>query len=211
VSEGSKADQYRRAAAGWSRKQYADAHTYLERRADLVVSLGPRLVDGDTVLDLACGDGGLGAFLRAHGLRYHGVDATPEMVAEAAQVLGEDAVELGDLNDYEPPQPVDATTVFRAIYYARDRRAFFAHAAGYTRRKLVFDLNPRQFAVADVAADLRAAGFERIELRPFFVPQRLALPRPVAALARGAERSGPLARLALRLRFTYLVAASRAG
>ena len=211
MSEGSKTDQYRRAAAGWSRKQYADARTYLERRAELVISLGPRLVDGDTVLDLACGDGGLGVFLRARGVGYHGVDVTPEMVAEAARVLGADAVELGDLNDYEPPQPVAATTVFRAVYYARDRRAFFAHVAAYTRRKLVFDLNPRQYAVADVADDLRAAGFERMELRPFFVPQRVALPRPVAALARGAERSGPLARLALRVRFTYLVAASRAG
>ena len=51
----------------------------------------------------------------------------------------------------------------------------------------------------------------RVELRPFFSPQNVALPRPVATLLRLAERSGPLARLALRYRFSYLVAASRAG
>ena len=120
-------------------------------------------------------------------------------------------VELADLNDYEPPEPVAATTCFRAIYYARDRRAFFRSAAGYTEKKLVFDLNPRQYEIDDVRADLAAAGFGRVELRPFFVPQTRALPGPAAALLRAAERAGPLARAALRLRFTYLVAATTGG
>jgi hypothetical protein len=35
------------------------------------------------------------------------------------------------------------------------------------------------------------------------------LPGPLLAGAKALERSGPLARLALRARFTYLVAASR--
>ncbi len=210
MTEGTKADQYRRQAAGWSQHEYADARTYLARRADLVVRLGPGLGRGDEVLDLACGDGGLGLYLLSHGLRYRGVDVTPEMAEEATRRLGADAiVETGDLNDYEPPEAVAATTVFRAIYYARDRRAFFRRAAGYTSCKLVFDLNPRQYDIAEVTADLHAAGFSRIELRPFFVPQRVALPRPIGALARAVERSGPPARLVLRLRFTYVVAASR--
>ena len=81
--------------------------------------------------------------------------------------------------------------------------------AEYTRKKLVFDLNPRQYRVEDVLADLRGAGFARVDLRPFFVPQTVALPRPVVAIATVFERSGPPARLALRFRFTYLVAASR--
>jgi hypothetical protein len=46
-------------------------------------------------------------------------------------------------------------------------------------------------------------------MRPFFVPQTRALPGPVGAALVAAERSGPLARLALRFRFTYLVAASK--
>jgi hypothetical protein len=116
---------------------------------------------------------------------------------------------VGDLNDYAPSAPVAATTVFRAIYYARDRREFFRHVAGFTEKKLVFDLNPRQYRLADVLADLRAAGFGRVSLRPFFVPQTVTLPRPLIALAKALERSGPLASLALRVRFTYLIAASR--
>jgi SAM-dependent methyltransferase len=205
-----KGGQYARQAADWTERAYADVAAYLAHRAELIVSLGPRLEPGDEVLDLACGDGGLGEALLALGLRYRGVDSTSEMVAAARARLGDRAsVDEGDLNDYAPPTPVAATTVFRAIYYARDRRAFFAHVREYTTTKLVFDLNPRQYRVDDVLTDLRATGFASVELRPFFVPQTVSLPRPLLALAKTLERSGPLARLALRVRFTYLVAASR--
>jgi len=205
----SKAEQYARKAAGWSDAEYADATAYLAHRADLIATLGVPLAPGDEVLDLACGDGGLGEALLARGLRYRGVDATPEMVEAARRRLGGRAVVTeGDLNDYEPPEHVAATTVFRAIYYARDRAGFFRHAAGYTD-KLVFDLNPRQYPVDDVVGDLQRTGFCSVELRPFLVPQTVSLPGPLLALAKTLERSGPLARAALRARFTYLVAASR--
>ena len=210
-SEG-KADQYARKAAGWSDNEYADGHAYLAHRAALVASLGVRLEPGDEVLDLAAGDGGLGEHLLALGLRYRGVDAEPAMVDAARARLGDRAaVDHGDLNAYVPPERVAATTVFRAIYYARDRAAFFRHAASYTRTKLVFDLNPRQYAVGEVRRDLQAAGFARVEIRPFFAPQNRALPGPLAAALHVAERSGPLARLALRFRFSYLVSASYSG
>ena len=205
-----KSDQYARQAEEWTERAYADAAAYLSHRADLIVRLGSPLEPDDEVLDLACGDAGLGELLLDRGLRYRGVDSTLEMVVEAQRRLGDRAaIEVGDLNDYGPPAPVAATTVFRAIYYARDRRAFFRHVAGFTEKKLVFDLNPRQYRLDDVVADLRAAGFSRVSLRPFFVPQTVALPRPLIVAAKALERSGPLAKLALRVRFTYFVAASR--
>jgi hypothetical protein len=132
------------------------------------------------------------------------------MVEAARRRLGDRAkIHEGDLSAFAPAEPVQATTCFRAIYYAPDRRAFFRRVASYTETKLVFDLNPRQYRVDDVRADLVAAGLTRIELHPFFSPQRVSLAAPVAAALRAAERSGPLARLALRYRFSYLVAASR--
>ncbi len=205
-----KGGQYTRSAAGWSDTQYADSRAYLAHRAELVATLGRPLAPGDEVLDLACGDGGLGAYLTERGLRYRGVDFTPEMVAEATRRLGLSAsLEVGDLNTYEPPGPVAATTVFRAIYYARDRRAFLRRVASFTTVKLMIDLNPRQYAVAEVVDDLRAAGLTEVILHPFFVPQTVSLPRSASAALRAAERSGPLARLLLRSRFTYIVAASR--
>jgi SAM-dependent methyltransferase len=203
-------DQYARQADDWTESAYADVTAYLAHRAELIETLGPPLAPGDEVLDLACGDGGLGEALLARGIRYRGVDSTPEMVEAARRRLGARAeAGPGDLNDYVPPSPVAATTVFRAIYYVRDRRAFFEHVLAYTERKLVFDLNPRQYDVEEITGDLRAAGFGSVALRPFFVPQTVSLPGPALALAKALERTGPLARLALRARFTYLVAASR--
>jgi len=205
-----KGGQYARQAADWSERAYADVAAYLAHRAELIVSLGPTLEEGDEVLDLACGDGGLGEVLIARGLRYRGVDSTPEMADAARERLGvRAAIDLGDLNDYAPPSSVAATTVFRAIYYARDRRAFFGNVAAYTQKKLVFDLNPRQYRLDDVLEDLHAVGLTSIVLWPFFVPQTISLPGLLLAAAKGLERNGPLARLALRARFTYLVAASR--
>jgi len=192
-------EKYASSAEGWSDEQYANAPAYLAHRAELIRSLGPVLQPGDTVLDLACGDGGLADFLA--GLRYVGVDASEEMVA-AGTARGRMLVRA-DLNDYAPSQPVQATTIFRAVYYARDRRALFMHIRSYTERKLVFDLNPRQYRLEEVRADLHAAGFTRLDTRPFFVPQTRAVPFLTLL-----ERSGPVARLLLRYRFTLLCAAS---
>ena len=207
-----KADQYARKAAGWSDAEYADGAAYLAHRAELVATLGVTLAAGDEVLDLACGDGGLGEHLVGRGLRYLGVDSEPAMVEAAQRRLGARAELLeGDLNTFAPERPVAATTVFRAIYYADDRPAFFRRVAGFTERKLVFDLNPRQYRVEDVVADLRAAGLVHIQLHPFLFPQRHGLPRPLARALRAAEHSGFVARALLRVRFSYLVSASRTG
>jgi SAM-dependent methyltransferase len=201
----SKSEQYARAAEGWSAGAYADPRTYLEHRARLIVDVGPPLRPGDVVLDLACGDGGLGAALLARGLGYRGVDVTSEMVDAARSLLGDAAVvEVGDLNDYVPSDRVAATTLFRALYYSRDRRELFRRICSYTDKKLVFDLNPRQYPVSDVTRELYAAGFGHVALRPFLVPQTRVLPAAVVSFLRAMERT-PMARLLLRVRFTYLV------
>jgi len=200
-------EQYGPKAERWTQDAYADAATYLRRRSEVILALGPALHQGDTLLDLACGDGGLADYLP--GIRYAGVDASPEMV-DVGRRRGRD-LSLGDLNDYEPAEPVTATTCFRAIYYADDRPAFFRRVAGYTERKFVFDLNPRQYRIADVRADLQAAGFDELALRPFFSPQNHSLPKPALSALRALEQMGPVARAILALRFSYLCAAFRGG
>jgi hypothetical protein len=198
------------AAASWTEEAYADPARYIRRRAELVIALGPRLEPGDVVLDLACGDAGLAEPLLAAGFGYLGVDLSGPMVEAARRCVGARArIELADLNDFRPAEPVAAVTCFRAIYYTRDRRAFFRHVAPFARKKLVFDLNPRQYGLEEVRADLEAAGFGRLDLHPFFTPQRVALPRSAAAALEAAETIAPLARLALRYRFTYMCSASR--
>jgi SAM-dependent methyltransferase len=195
-------DKYSDAAEAWSDEQYADARAYLSHRGELVRTLGPPPGLGAVVLDLACGDGALAEFLPQQ--RYVGVDASAEMVA-AGRRHGRELIEA-DLNDYTPPERVQVTTIFRAIYYARDRRALLARIAGYTEQKLVFDLNPRQYRLGDIRNDLLAAGFDRLDVRPFFVPQTHGI-----SFLKWLERSGPLARLVLRYRFTLICAAWRSS
>jgi SAM-dependent methyltransferase len=190
---------------GWTERAYADSATYLAHRAEAVTHIGPLLEAGDTLLDLACGDGAFAEFLPA-GVRYLGVDDSTDMV-EAGRARGHE-VHLGDLNDYLPSDPVAVTTCFRAIYYARDRGAFLRRVSVYTQKKFVFDLNPRQYELDAVVADLHAAGFADVAVRPFFSPQRVALPSLLAGGLRALEGVGPAARLVLRRRFTYICAAA---
>jgi len=137
-----------------------------------------------------------------------GVDVREEMVSAARRrLVGRAEAHLGDLNTFTPEHPVAAATCFRAIYYAADRRAFLRHVLGYTERKVVFDLNPRQYRLEDIQADLRAAGLPNLELRPFLFPQTHSLPHRVTRVLETVERSGPLARALLRVRFTYICAA----
>ena len=172
-----KADEYARKAAGWTDAAYADAYAYLDHRAELVASLGGALEPGDEVLDLACGDGGLGEHLLARGLAYLGVDAEPAMVEAARSRLGDRAaVEVGDLNQYAPAGPSPArrssarsTTPRIAPRSSRASRASPSGSSSSTSTRA-------STRVADVVADLRAAGFRRVELRPFFIPQTRRLP-----------------------------------
>lgn len=199
-------------AEGWSERAYADPVRYLGRRAELVRSLGPPLEAGDTVLDLACGDAGLAEFLLPHGIAYLGVDASVAMVDAAKRRWGERAkIEHGDVDGFTPVAPVAATTLFRALYYPSDREAFFRRVSDFTEKKLVFDLNPRQYPLEEIRAELLAAGWPHLKTRPFFVPQTVALRAGLRSLLAGAESIPGLSDLLLRFRFTYLCAAFRSS
>lgn len=203
-------EKYDAAAADHTHRTYADPAYYYGRKAELVVSLGPRLEPGDTVFEFACADAGFAEALFERGLRYLGADLSPGMVDAARLRLGDrGSAEVGDMSTYRPPTRVAATIFFRALYYPPDRVAFFRHVAEFTDKKVVFDFSPRRFPVEEVVAELNAAGFDRVALRPFLVPAKRALPRPVAALLERAEGIPLLARALLALRFSYVVAASR--
>jgi SAM-dependent methyltransferase len=197
--------KYDALAESYSAADYADAPAYYARRARMVVEHGPRLQRGATVLDVACGDGGLGQPLIDLGIDYRGVDASRGMVDVAQRTLGE-RVRPGTF-DYVPPDPVEATTIFRSLYLVPDRRAFFERVRSFTRLKLVFDFDPRAQPADGIVADLRATGWETVALRPFLMPQRARLPRALQALLFHVEPL-PGARVLTRVRFPLLVSAS---
>jgi len=198
----SNTEKYDAIAERYSEHDYADAERYYARRAQV---LAGRLEPGASVLDYACGDGGLGRHLLALGFDYRGVDASAPMVEVARRTLG-DRVLQGTL-DYVPPEPVDATTIFRSLYLAPDRRAFLEHLHGFTRSRLIFDFDPRAHDPNGLVADTRAAGWSNVELRPFLMPQRATLPGPVQRILSALEPL-PGARLITRVRFPLLVSAT---
>ena len=131
-----KDDQYARQAEDWTERAYADAATYLAHRAELVIA--PRAASSSRVTRCSISPAGTAAsgscwsraaFATAESTRRRRWSRRRSVDSAIAP-----SVEAGDLNEYVPPAPVAATTVFRAIYYARDRRAFFRHVAAFTRR-----------------------------------------------------------------------------
>jgi len=194
--------KYDEVAERYSAHDYADAERYYARRAQLVAA---QLEPGAVLLDFACGDGGLGRHLLELGVDYHGVDASERMVEVARRALG-DRVVRGTF-EHVPPAPVDATTIFRSLYLVDDRRAFLERVRAFTRSRLMFDFDPRAYRTDEVLADLHAAGWARVELRPFLMPQRAALPAPVQKVLFALEPL-PGARLVTRVRFPLLVSAA---
>ena len=195
-------------APDYSRHDYADPARYFARRARIASALGPPLPPGRTILDLACGDANMAEPLLALGYRYRGVDGSAEMIAAARKRLGDSVpLEVSLIDDYEPPETVDMTLCLRAYFYAADTTAFFHRVAGYTRSKFVFDIEPRTFDVDEAVGGLRASGFGEVAMRPFFLPQRVRVPAVARAALTTLERTGPLARAALRVRGIMFVAA----
>jgi len=191
-------DKFDRIAHGYSEHDYAEPERYAARRARVILELA-RLEPGESVLDLGCGDGIMARPLLAYGLRYQGADASEGMIDAARARNPGLQFTVARSEDFEPAEPVDATICLRSFYYPADRVAFFSRVAGYTKRAFVFDFRPRDHPVAEVVADLRAAGFDELRLRPFFLPQLRRLPAFTLPAVYGLERLGPPALAATRL------------
>ena len=206
-SAGAGAGKYGAAAQRFTELEYGDPERYFGHRAKLVAGLGPRLEPGDEILDLACADGSAAPPLLALGLRYTGVDASETMLA-VARNRHEARFVQGDLLTYEPPAPVATTTIFRSLHFVDDRVAFFRRIAGFTEKKLVFDVSPRRYSQRTLRSELHDAGFPRLATRAFLVPQHGRVPAPLAAALEVLEPT-LVARLLLRFRFSLICAAYR--
>jgi SAM-dependent methyltransferase len=192
-------DKYDALAEGFSEREYADPQGYAAERARVIVEVGPRLGRGDTVIDLGCADAIMAGPLVERGLVYTGLDASERMIEAArARHPGSDYV-VARMEEYRPAEPFDAVICLRSFYQPADRVAFFRGVAGYARKKFVFDFHPRVYAPEALESDLRAAGFTRIEMHPFFVPQRHRMPGIAVDLLVAAERAGRVATAMTRL------------
>ena len=101
--------------------------------------------------------------------------------------------------------------MLRALYLVDNRIDVLRRVGEYTRTKIVFDISARQISLAQIAHEARVAGFDRLDIRPFFVSMRVVPPTVVDAALRALERSGPLARAIASRRFRVFCAAYRSG
>lgn len=206
----SSTEKYDGFASQFTAREYGNPERYFRHRASIVLGLGPRLAPGDRILDLACADASFAFPLLDAGLDYTGVDLSEPMIEVARERLaGRGRIEHGDLTAYTPAEPVAMTTCFRSLHFVPDREAWFRHLASFSERKVVFDVSPRRVPLATIRRELSAAGLTRLDVHPFLVPQHVRLPGPVATGLELLERTGPLARALLRVRFVAICAASR--
>ena len=95
----------------------------------------PHLDSPLRVLDVGCGNGRLGLFLREHvaEMRYHGLDNNPALLAKARESLPEASFELRDIVETPPEQgEYDLVALFGVMHHipgAAQRRDLLARLA----------------------------------------------------------------------------------
>ncbi|WP_322864971.1 methyltransferase domain-containing protein [Aquicoccus sp. G2-2] len=90
-----------------------------------------RSVGGGDVIDLGCGNGAMGASLKARfaGHQIHGVDASPAMLADARADGAYDTLEEADIATWEVKR---AGLIYSnaALHWLKDHEALFPRLAG---------------------------------------------------------------------------------
>ena len=175
--------KYDREADQFSERSYTNLQFYMRHRLSIVTTWGRPLQPGDSILEFGCGDGYLARLLVQYGLRYHGVDISPKMVAMARRRLQDSGLSgdfaVADIRRVPLTEPFDAMVSYMGTFfrYVRDPLAFLKRLRPYIHKKLVVDLDPRSDTPVEKAiAILRDAGFRNVIWRPFFVPQEKRLP-----------------------------------
>lgn len=205
--------KYNRVASRYSMR-YADPASVARRQIDLV-RWGAPVPAGSSVLELGCGDGFVTSELVRAGFRVTAVDMAPAMIEATSRRLaaaGQEArLTVANVEEFEPDGDFDVVLgMMREFFvYVKNPRAVIDRLASRTRTKLIVDLNPRRNKLGSALDDVRAAGFQSVTWRGFFVPTRYrtwAWSKP--ALER-AEATPGLRRLILNWKFSAVVKGER--
>lgn len=175
-------DKYNLTAKDFSIKEYANLSFYMQHRFEIAITWGSKLVRGDRVLELGCGDGYLAELFVRYGLLYVGVDIAQAMVNETLHRLRQHGldgeVRVADVNDLALDEPYDAVVSFRTFFpYVKDPLNVLRKLRPFVRKKLIIDLNPRnELSIGEALFLLKEAGFRHVDWRPFLIPQSKKLP-----------------------------------
>lgn len=176
-------DKYNRLAEGFAEDSYANLEFYMRHRLNLVKRWGSPLHQGDSILELGCGDGYLAQLFAESGFQYWGMDISPRMVGAAERRLQGSGLSarflVSDVNEVSLPGSYDAVVSFMRTFfsYVRDPMTTLGALRHYVRKKLVIDLDPRHdCSIQKAIRIMEGTGFRNVVWRPFFVPQGRRLP-----------------------------------
>lgn len=104
---------------------------YWYRRHLVVYDWISERVKGDSVIDMACGEGYGSAVLARNAARVTGIDANPEAYEHAKAKYSSDKVTIvRDLIEtHQAPEPVDAVVFLQTIEHVQDPAAVLRHFA----------------------------------------------------------------------------------
>jgi trans-aconitate 2-methyltransferase len=102
----------------WDTGLYDDKHSFVWKYgASLIDLLRPRA--SERVLDLGCGTGHLTARIAEAGAKVVGIDASPEMIAEARRLFPNIVFEVADARDFAFDEPFDAVFSNAVLHWVK--------------------------------------------------------------------------------------------
>lgn len=122
----------------WTHRDVDAVSVYQRRRARMVMDVAR---DGDSVLDVGCGDGRMLAYIRklSPNLRLFGIDNSPSALGVArSRGLHVDQIDLLKLTDVE--MHADIVTLFEVIEHFADSERLLAWAVAHARNAVLFSV-----------------------------------------------------------------------
>jgi trans-aconitate 2-methyltransferase len=174
----------------WDAQRYQSQNSFVWQFGEAVIDLlDPQA--GERILDLGCGAGQLTAKIAGRGAHVIGLDASPEMIAQARSNFPSLDFRVADATAFELSEPVNAVFSNAALHWVKDQRAaircvwralkpggrFAAEMGGKGNVQTIVQaagLNPWFYpSVAEYSALLEEAGFEVLLATLFDRPTRL--------------------------------------
>ena len=156
--------------------RYADPGAVAAFYLGLVRTWGRPAAAGASVLEISCADGFMTEALVRAGFRVTGLDIAPAMIETAGRRLSSAGLEadlrVADVRAWEPDGRWDVVLapMWTFFQYVEEPAPVLARLAAAADAKVIVDLNPREHAVDDGIAAMRAAGLGDVAWRPVPIP-----------------------------------------